>query len=373
MLDPEGLELRDELMAVMDRRGPHLADEGFQRLALRVFTYNYTRVAAYTAYCDARDRTPSRVMDWTEIPAVPTAAFKEVALLARGCVAERVFRTSGTTRGIERRGEHHVPDLDLYRSSLRATFSHFCLPDRPSLRFLSLVPAADEVPDSSLAFMVDDVMRHFGAPGGGVYASVSGLDLAGLDAAVQSAVDAGQSVAILGTSAAFIHWLDQLSIDGRRHELPAGSRIMDTGGFKGGGRQVEPHQLRSAYMERLGVPDHHCINEYGMTELLSQLYDTALYGHDAGRSGSTVGPRRKAGPAWLRSVAVDPETLTPLPPGRVGLLRHLDLANIGSVAAVQTEDLGRVDEDGLLLEGRAAGAPPRGCSIAMELLLKGVS
>jgi hypothetical protein len=74
---------------------------------------------------------------------------------------------------------------------------------------------------------------------------------------------------------------------------------------------------------------------------------------------------------WLRSVAVDPETLAPVPAGASGILRHVDLANLDSVAAVQTEDFGRVEEHGLVLEGRAAGAPPRGCSIAMDLLLGG--
>src|SRR5690606_20539431 len=145
-----------------------------------------------------------------------------------------------------------------------------------------------------------------------------------------------------------------------------GSRLMDTGGYKGAGRDVPPDALRQAYRDRLGLPAHHCINEYGMTEMLSQLYDAALADHHAGRTR----PPRKAAPPWVRSVAVDPETLEPVPPGATGLLRHLDLANIGSVAAIQTEDLGRVDEQGLVLEGRAAGAPPRGCSIAMDLILR---
>jgi hypothetical protein len=46
-----------------------------------------------------------------------------------------------------------------------------------------------------------------------------------------------------------------------------------------------------------------------------------------------------------------------------------DLANTGSVAALQTEDLGRgvgnVD-DGFEVLGRASGAEARGCSIAAD-------
>ncbi len=121
-----------------------------------------------------------------------------------------------------------------------------------------------------------------------------------------------------------------------------------------------------------------------MTELLSQYYDTALRtrlggggnrapAQSAGTPGDGTDPEGigvKRGPGWLRSVAADPETLDPLPAGETGLLRHVDLANLYSVAAVQTEDLGRVDDGALVLEGRAAGAPPRGCSIAMDLLLE---
>lgn len=71
----------------------------------------------------------------------------------------------------------------------------------------------------------------------------------------------------------------------------------------------------------------------------------------------------------MRTVAVDPESLSPLEPGAVGVLRHWDLANMDSVAVLQTADLGRAEEDGLELLGRAAGAEARGCSIAMDELL----
>lgn len=368
MLDAAGRTLADELRRLMARGADHtLDDAAFDDLARRVFAYNHSHVPAYAAYCRARGRGPSDVSDWTDIPAVPTAAFKEIALLADGATTERVFRTSGTSRGPERRGEHRVADLSLYRDSLRPTFEAFVLPDGARLPVLSLVPAADQLADSSLAFMIEDVMDRFGGGGGGTFATGDGLDLPGLDRTLKAATAERRPVLLLGTSAAFIHWLDDLDAAGRRHSLPDGSRLMDTGGYKGGGRTVAPDELRRGYELRLGIPPHRCINEYGMTEMLSQLYDTALSDHHAQRRR----PPRKAGPPWVRSTAVDPETLRPLRPGDTGLLRHLDLANIGSVAAIQTEDLGRVDEHGLVLEGRATGATPRGCSIAMDLLLRG--
>lgn len=374
MLDHEGRALAAELSELFARGATApLDDDAFARHAGRVLDYAIRHVPAYAGYCRARGVEGGDVAGWQHIPAVPTAAFKELRLLAAGATAEAVFRTSGTTRGPERRGEHHVASLALYRASLRSTFRAALLPEGPALRFVSLMPAPAELPDSSLAWMIGDVMEAFGAPGGGVFADTRGLDGKGLAGAIDAAIADDAPVLLLGTSAAFIHWLDDLAADGRRFRLPEGSRLMDTGGFKGKGRSVPPGELRAAYGDRLGLRAHACVNEYGMTEMLSQRYDTALRDHHAGHPAGDrdpSGPRPKFGPPWLRSVAADPETLAPLPPGQPGLLRHVDLANLGSVPAIQTEDFGRVDERGrAYVEGRATGAQPRGCSIAMDLLL----
>ncbi|MGK7313100.1 MAG: long-chain fatty acid--CoA ligase [Candidatus Longimicrobiales bacterium M2_2A_002] len=364
-------KLRAELLDLF-RAGADspLPDDRFDALARRVFAHNVAAVPAYRTYCEARGRGPDAIGRWTEIPAVPTAAFKELALRDATAETERVFRTSGTTRGSERRGEHHVPDLALYRASLRATFEAYLLPDGARPVILSLMPPARALPDSSLAFMISDVMAAFGAPGSRALADADGLDYGALDEAVARAVDASDVVMLLGTSSAFIHWLDRMAEAGRSFPLPSGSRLMDTGGYKGRGRRLEPAELRAVYGARLGLEPWACVNEYGMTELLSQYYDIGLRARLAGDGPAPEVVGVKRGPGWLRSVAVDPETLDPLPAGETGLLRHVDLANLNSVAAVQTEDLGRVANGAVVLEGRAAGAPPRGCSIAMDLLLE---
>ena len=81
--------------------------------------------------------------------------------------------------------------------------------------------------------------------------------------------------------------------------------------------------------------------------------------------------RSHRAPPWLEIQVLAPETLDPLPQGEVGLLSFMDLANVGSVSAVLTEDLGRVDaQGGLHLQGRAPGAEPRGCSLALEGMLE---
>jgi hypothetical protein len=71
---------------------------------------------------------------------------------------------------------------------------------------------------------------------------------------------------------------------------------------------------------------------------------------------------------------VSPETGEDVPPGEVGMIAVYDLANTGSVLAVQTADLGRAVGDGFEVIGREPGAEARGCSLALdEMLASGVS
>jgi hypothetical protein len=359
---------RDAVLALCRGGMRPVPDDVFDDIARRVFRYQLDHDPALAAYARRRGVTGD-VSHWTKIPGVPTAAFKELAL-AGGAPdrAEAVFRTSGTTRGSQGRGAHYVRDLGLYRASLLPTFEAFVLPDGAQPRMLSLIPRPSDAPDSSLSYMVGAVMDAFAADGSGWFAGPAGLDTAGLEAAL---AQPDGPVCLLATSAAFIHWLDDLADRGRSLRLPDGSRLMDTGGFKGRGRVVPAETLRAEYERRLGIPGVACVNEYGMTEMLSQFYDSTLRDSLHGGSPSVSG-RRKLGPPWVRTVVVDAETLEPVPEGAVGLLCHYDLANVGSALAVQTEDIGRAQDDGFVLLGRAAGASPRGCSLAMDQLLRAV-
>lgn len=365
------MHLRDALLQAFHWSYDDPRDDArFNDLALRVFEQQFRNNPPYAAYCRRREVSPATVAHWSDVPPLPTAAFKEVPLLTgEQGAAQRVFRTSGTTRGAEGRGEHHVLDVSLYTASLLASFEACVLPDGARPPMVSLMPAAAELPDSSLAFMIDAVMHAFGASGSGTFASTTrGIDDAALHDLLADAVNAAQPVCILGTSLAFVHWLEMLEARNRTYALPAGSRIMDTGGVKGSGRAFDEDGLKVRYSSMLGVATSHCINEYGMTEMCSQFYDATL--RDA-VNAHTASPRKLV-PPWVRTRVVDPQTLDPMPAGEVGILQHFDLANANSVMAIQTEDLAVADGEGFRLLGRAPGATPRGCSIAMDLLLQGI-
>jgi hypothetical protein len=184
-------------------------------------------------------------------------------------------------------------------------------------------------------------------------------------AAVADAASDGVPVLVAGTAFAFVHWIERAEERGLGVLLSEGSRVMETGGFKGRSREVSRERLYAGIEESLCVPQDRIVNEYGMTEMCSQFYESVLTG-----GASDLAGREQVPPPWVRTRVLDPETLQPLDPGHPGLLAHFDLANLGSVCHLLTEDMGVAMEEGFRLLGRAPGAEPRGCSLTMEALMR---
>ena len=335
----------------------------FEAWALRVFAHQYERNAPYRAFCDRRGVIPRTLARWEDVPAVPTAAFRRVDLACGP--AEATFRTSGTTGGPEARGRHLVPTLALYHAGARAAFERFVLPDAARPACLFLLPSPALRPDSSLVHMCAAVADALGLRAEW-YVGADGLDLERLLARLADDERSGEAVLLAGVTAAFVALFDACRARGREFRLGPGSRVMDTGGQKGLTRPVSRAGFLRSCWTTFGIPAYFCVNEYGMTELCSQRYDSVLDDRFRGRS---LEPRRLVAPPWLRTRVLDPDTLAPVAPGTTGLLCHHDLANAGSVAAVLTEDLGRaVADDGIELQGRVAGAPSRGCGLLLAEL-----
>ncbi|HEY0382332.1 MAG TPA: hypothetical protein VGC72_09045 [Candidatus Elarobacter sp.] len=366
MIARDAAALDARVLAAIDAYA--LDDEAFLALARDLFAHQLERNAPYGAFARAAgfgaSRLPTRIED---IPAVPAAAFKEARLATFPPHDTAAwFETSGTTRG--RGGRHELPTTRLYDAALLASFDRMLLADSARLRYMNLVPDPRERPHSSLGHMMGVVTRERGDGHGGWYVHDDDLDTDAFVRDAARAVAGGVAVCVATTAFALVALLDALAERGAALALPAGSRIMETGGFKGRTRVVERAALYAQASARLGVPVEAIVAEYGMTELSSQYYD-------APASRARVEPRVKVAPPWLRPIVVGGDGRA-LPHGVVGAIRHVDLANRGSVIAIDTEDLGALVDDptgsdrpGLVLLGREDGAGLRGCSLDAETLL----
>ncbi|MBV9598995.1 MAG: zinc-binding dehydrogenase [Chloroflexi bacterium] len=396
------LPLEAELLEFV-RRGVDAPrdDAKFSVLALRLFAYQFANNRAYRLLCERRGQTPQTVRHWREIPPVPIAAFKETVLAAEPIDGAAEFNSSGTTQP-EHKSRHFHPSLRLYDLNARLNFKAHVLPDVEHMRCAVLFPHRSEMPNSSLAhwltLMVDtfsgnaevtvsdssgDAAEATGTGDSWFVTLAGGLDADRLVAALDSAIAANLPVCLLAASFGLVHFLEHCEATGLRFQLPPGSRVMDTGGYKGRSREYSRDDLYALVTDGLGVPPSHIVNMYGMTEHGTQFLDntlreavapalggTSTRAADAARSRPVS--RFKVVPPWARTLVVDPVTLEERPHGERGLLLHFDLVNRASVLAVLSEDVGRAVGDGFELFGRASAAEARGCSIALDELIEAV-
>jgi acyl-CoA synthetase (AMP-forming)/AMP-acid ligase II len=335
-------------------------EEAFNDMALRLFAYQYTNNKPYQAFCRERGKTLRSVKSWRDIPAVPITGFKELTL---SCTdpkqAEAVYMTSGTTNP-EKRGKHYHPTLQVYDRSMILNFKKRFMQDEAKIHMGILFPTEQELPNSSLAHYLALALREFGGEDSGYLMNSEGVDIPRLFEELERAERRGEPYALLGATFSFVHVLDECQRMGHKFRLPAGSRILDTGGVKGRSREIAADAFYRQLSETFGVPPERCINMYGMTELSTQLYD----------EGNARIPSVKSGPHWIRTRIVNPLTGEEVPPGETGVIVHCDLANFNSVTTILTEDAGVQTEGGFLLLGRVQGAEAKGCSLAVEEFLR---
>lgn len=354
--------IESELLAFIARPALSAAasETEFGRLALALFARQFQLNQPFQRFCQQRGKTPRTVKRWQDIPAVPISAFKDLTLSCEPVSAcERVFMTSGTTRG-DVKGRHHHPHLRVYDASMLAHFRQRFMPGLERMAMGVVFPDEATMPNSSLAHYLALALRECGLPGSGYFLGPEGLMLDALCDTLLAAQQSGQPYALLGASYSLVHLMDALQARGWRFQLPPGSRILDTGGFKGQSRELEPDDFYQQLQACFGVPRDRCVNMYGMTELSTQFYD----------QGNAVLPSVKSGPHWIRTRVVEPLSGQEVAPGQPGILVHCDLGNFNSVTTILTEDVGVAVDGGFVLRGRAQGAQAKGCSLAVEDFLQ---
>ncbi|HTD66850.1 MAG TPA: hypothetical protein VK846_10020 [Candidatus Limnocylindria bacterium] len=370
-------------------------DARFNELALALFQLQFQHNAAYRRLCDAKRMTPIQVQDWRNIPAAPASAFKEMELTSLS-PEERttIFFSSGTTAQRSSRHFHSAESLSIYEASLLPWFERHLLADvnelvdeqllgpLDKLRLLALTPAPNLAPNSSLVHMFDTVRREFGSRDSLFAGRVdpSGAWTLDMDAtlfAIRKSMCANRPLVLLGTAFNFVHLLDHFATNNMRYRLAQGSRVLETGGYKGQSREVSKTELHALIKKHLGITSEYIVTEYGMSELSSQAYDHVV---SAGRAGcpqpaAELAAAARRGedtppppcifrfPPWARAQIISPENGQEVSEGETGLIRIFDLANVRSVMAIQTEDLGVRHGAGFELIGRAAQTEPRGCSL----------
>jgi len=382
-MNPELSSFATHLRELIANRQSATGNRQFSELALELFSLQFKHNSAYQKICMARQLTPATVAHWTQIPAVPTAAFKELEVTSLAPEARTaVFHSSGTTAQKPSRHFHSAESLAVYEASLWAGFAEhfqFSIANFQSSggvtraleklaignwQLAILTPPPEKAPHSSLVHMFEIVRQKLGGAETAFVGSLADdgawtLNFTATIATLGHHPESGirNPQLLLGTAFSFVHLVDHLAEQNLRIELPPGSRVMETGGYKNRSRVLPKAELHALITDRLGVPAENIICEYGMSELSSQAYDSESHPQSSIRHARVF-----RFPPWARVQIISPETGREVVEGETGLIRIFDLANVFSVAAIQTEDLGIRRGNGFELIGRAQLAEPRGCS-----------
>jgi phenylacetate-coenzyme A ligase PaaK-like adenylate-forming protein len=312
-------------------------EQEFHVLALEVFRFQATENSLYRQYLSMRKVDPEGVDAIVQIPFLPIGFFRERKVICGEREAEVVFESSGTTGQAPSR--HHIASETLYNRSLLYTFRSFY--GDPSERcILALLPSYLERGNSSLVYMMNQLIRRSTHPDSGFYLD----DLKALSGVLKARSADGHPTLLVGVSFALLDLAEQFP-----QPLAPNITLMETGGMKGRRKELIRAELHKQLTSAFSLESVH--SEYGMTELLSQAYST--------------GDALFSPPPWMRVLIRDTyDPFEMLPPGRSGGINIIDLANLYSCSFIETGDLGVVRSDGRFeVRGRYDQEEVRGCNL----------
>lgn len=285
----------------------------FEKIALKVFRFQYENNLVYRDFCNFLKVEKSSVKSLQQIPFLPIQFFKSHEVISSTNPVQETFTSSGTTGMIT--SKHLVTDVTLYEQSYRNAFSEF-YGNIEDYVVLALLPSYLERKGSSLIYMVNDLIQLSNNTNSGFY-------LHNYDELTSKLIELdseGQNVLLIGVTYALLDLIEQQNFQLQN------TIVIETGGMKGKRKEIIREELHEILCKGFGVSNIH--SEYGMTELLSQAY--------------SLGNGIFECPNWMQILIRDTEdALSYVSTGKTGGINVIDLANINSCSFIATQDLGK--------------------------------
>jgi hypothetical protein len=126
----------------------------FEKKAFEVFQFQRENCSVYKEYVRILNKPDPTCIE--EIPFLPISFFRTQKIITQDKKAEIIFKSSGTTDS--ERSQHVVADIELYKASFLRSYEQFVGKPEEQV-ILALLPNYLEQGDSSLVFMVDDLIK----------------------------------------------------------------------------------------------------------------------------------------------------------------------------------------------------------------------
>lgn len=308
----------------------------FEKIALKVFRYQYENNSVYKEFCDYLKTDVQKVKSLSQIPFLPIQFFKSHKIVSNQNPIQKEFTSSGTT-GLQT-SSHFVTDISLYEESYLKGFSQF-YGNIENYVVLALLPSYLERDGSSLIYMVEDLIQK-------TQNSESGFYLNHHEELIEKLIrldNSGQNILLIGVTYALLDLIEFHSFQLKN------TIVMETGGMKGRRKEMIREELHQLLCGGFGVSSIH--SEYGMTELLSQAY--------------SLGNGIFECPAWMQILIRDTEdALSYANDRKMGGINVIDFANLHSCSFIATQDLGKKNPNNSFeVLGRFDNSDIRGCNL----------
>jgi len=310
------------------------SEQEFNEFAIKTFKHQIKKNLIYRSYCEMLKI--KNIEHYSQIPYLPIQFFKTHKIKSFIEKENYVFRSSSINSDL--RSEHLIFDILNYKKSFYRCFNKF-YGDPKNYIIIGLLPSYLERKDSSLIYMVDDLIKKTKNKFSGFYKNEFEKLLFNINILKKQK----KTTIIIGVSFALLDLIEFKKIK------LTNTIIMETGGMKGRRKEIIRKDLHEKLKKGFGVSQIH--SEYGMTELLSQAYS------------------KKNGlfecPPWMKvSVRDTTDPLKILSKNSSGAINVIDLANQESCSFIATEDLGRLKSNNTFeVIGRLDESEIRGCNL----------
>lgn len=305
----------------------------FEELAMIAFEFQYSNNKTYRMFCDYMN---CKVKSFESIPFLPIELFKTHKIVSGTGSEKKIFRSSGTTGKVQ--SSHYLLDENIYIESLIEGF-YRAFGDPSQYSFLALLPGYLERPDSSLIYMVNELMKRSIMKHNEFFKTPDHNLLNALHYNQQNEI----KTVLFGVSFSLLEFAEKNPISLENIIL------IETGGMKGYGAEITRKELHKILCEKFKL--ERVCSEYGMTELLSQAY--CIHGEEFEL------------PPWMQIRIREPnDPANFLQENRAGGINVIDLANINSCCFIATADLGKkTSPNSFEVLGRIDNADLRGCNL----------
>lgn len=317
------------------------SDIPFQKKCQNLFEFQSVHSAVYRDFLNYLGHDINNEIDPDTIPLLPIRAFKLKTIICDELEAKLIFKSSGT--GGMTRSTHHIHDPKLYESSIIKEFARHFPPEQYSL--LCYMPGYQDNKYSSLIWMAQCLIQNDPDQ----LSSFLPDNREDIEHRFRQIIESGKKILLFGAAFGLLDLIDLKKIP-----KDSNLEILETGGMKTYRREMSREHLRNLLSDGFCVDLSKIHSEYGMCELLSQMY--------------AIGGTDFLSPDWVYiTIRENDNPLKPCKPGKEGKIGVIDLANQYSCSFILTDDRGVMDHHGRFkVLGRWSGTNLRGCNFMID-------